>query len=506
MSLSVLEYDRARLDPEVFADLLVGRPLWPHQAEVVRSPARLRAICAGRRAGKSQVFGVLALHQAFAVPGSKVLIVSAGEVAAKRLFREVATMAAAPLLGGSVVDESTSTLVLSNGSRVECVPASVRQTRSAEADLLIIDEAGFVGQDIWEAAEPVVLARPGSRVLLASSPWGSSEHFFRVLWTRGMDNPDEHVESWHWRSDVSPLVDTNLLEQIRLRSSADYFEREYLALWTDDAGAYFTTAELDNATADYRMTRPEDLPARMSGAQWEEWMAGRPPFAAGAGVDWGMARDANALVLLAPLDDHGLNMASRGEELVLFVPWFEARSQWPYTEFIDRIVEVSRHYQLPAVASERNGPGEMPTSELTDRLYRARTGSWVTPVWTDLRRKQSMFGALKMWLQAGRLVLPREPELLKQLRSLEFEQLPAGGMRIAVPDRLGHDDIALALGQASSTISLWSARAGLGERSPGDPADVVRTPGGVLLPRQPLPMRGEHWFQRPRGAEAGDGW
>ena len=48
----------------------------------------------------------------------------------------------------------------------------------------------------------------------------------------------------------------------------------------------------------------------------------------------------------------------------------------------------------------------------------------VAPVWTDTRRKMSMFGKVKTLLQQGKLILPRsEPELLKQLRSLEFEQL-----------------------------------------------------------------------------------
>jgi len=112
VSLSLRDLDRARRDPAVFADLLVGRPLWAHQLDVVASPARYRVICAGRRSGKSIVFGVIALHHAFAVPGSKVLIVSAGDVASKRLFKEIVAMASAPLLGASVADETTSLLTL----------------------------------------------------------------------------------------------------------------------------------------------------------------------------------------------------------------------------------------------------------------------------------------------------------------------------------------------------------------------------------------------------------
>src|SRR5687767_208208 len=109
--------DEARRDPAVFAEVLVGRPLWPHQADVVRSPARYRVICAGRQVGKSRLLALLALHSAFARAESTVLIVSAGDTAAKRLLEDVAALAlAAPVLAGSVVDESSKAMTLSNGS------------------------------------------------------------------------------------------------------------------------------------------------------------------------------------------------------------------------------------------------------------------------------------------------------------------------------------------------------------------------------------------------------
>ena len=57
-----------------------------------------------------------------------------------------------PLLSGSVVDEQKAQLTLSNGSRIVSVPASDKQIRGWPVDLLIIDEAGFVAEEIWRAA------------------------------------------------------------------------------------------------------------------------------------------------------------------------------------------------------------------------------------------------------------------------------------------------------------------------------------------------------------------
>ena len=66
-------------------------------------------------------------------------------------------------------------------------------------------------------------------------------------------------------------------------------------------------------------------------------------------------------------------------------------------------------------------------------------------VHTDSRLKEDCFARVKVLLQEGRLVLPRHPSLLMQLSALEYEFSDAGVLRIAVPERAGHDDLAMAL-------------------------------------------------------------
>lgn len=128
-----------------FARRLLGRPLWPHQLDFARSTSRYRIVNAGRQSGKSQALAVVALHRAATRPDQLVLLVSAGEVASRRLLELCAGLAtASPLLRGSVLDESRSVLVLSNGSRILSVPASQRQIRGWPVDVAVIDEAGFI--------------------------------------------------------------------------------------------------------------------------------------------------------------------------------------------------------------------------------------------------------------------------------------------------------------------------------------------------------------------------
>ncbi|MDT2010332.1 hypothetical protein FXW78_55095 [Rhodococcus opacus] len=483
---------------EEFAEVLLGQPLWEHQRDFARSTARYRVMCAGRQVGKSRTLAVTALYEAFTRRNVTVLLVSAGETASRRLLEECASLAtASTILRGSVLDDSKSTMTISNGSRIISVPASQRQIRGWPVDVLIIDEAGFVDPEIWRAAEPAIIARPGSKVILSSSPWGSAQHFFRSLWNRGMLTPDEQVRSWHWPSSTSPMVDQQLLDEIQARETAEYFRREFLAEWTDAAGAYFTQAELDDAVAGYTFGDGHLGNAR------DGMVVG--------GIDYGFANDANVVTLLGVLDD---NHRNKRTELTYYVPHIESHYRMPYADFINRLVEITDFYHVVKYMSELNGPGAYPTEELRGRLFRkerpGRPRTQVVGVTTDIRRKMSGFGALKVLLQQGRIVLPRHPELLKQLASLEFEQTTTGQMKISVPEARGHDDLAMSLMQAVSTItgpglfdwySSWEPDYLVGTDEPW-----LQTAGGTWIPEHPRTWDLQYAFSRARGKSAGDGW
>jgi hypothetical protein len=463
----------ATRDPAVFAQVLVGQELWLHQRAVLASPARYRLVTAGRQVGKSRMLAVAALHQAFSVPRSTTLVVSAGDTAAKRVLSDVAALAQnAPLLAGSVVDESTQIVTLSNGSVIRSVPSSMAQIRGWSIDLLILDEAAFISSEIWRAAEPAIVARPGSRVLASSSPWGSMDHWFRTLWRIGLDQPNAMYESFCWPSTVSPLVDQALVDHWRETWPEAEFRREVLAEWGDDSGSYFTEAELSGAVGDWEMVPPA---------------AGAQLGIVAAGVDWGYATDANTLAVIAArpeLDERG--------RMRFWVPWVQEEFRRPYADWVDDLVGLTATPSFPAGFSfstllcETNGVGAMPSQVLQARLSELGVGHVVEPVATDVRLKETSYGWLKLLLQQGRLELPNYPPLLRQLRNLSFERLPAGGVRIHVPERAGHDDLCSALCLAASAV--------LGNDLPVP--DV-----GVVEPEDIWTDRDEYQYRRAQGLD-----
>lgn len=127
------ELQRIRSDLRAFAD--VARcPLEAWQARALDLATRTTAIVAPRQSGKSRSLAVLALWWAYRRPEQRVLIVSAGEEASRRLLGQVRRVAAgAPLLAGSVVDEQAGMIEALKEAGHEEAATALEQKRNAAA-------------------------------------------------------------------------------------------------------------------------------------------------------------------------------------------------------------------------------------------------------------------------------------------------------------------------------------------------------------------------------------
>jgi hypothetical protein len=446
---------RARDDLGAFA-ALVDRPLTSWQLEALRLATWLSVIVAPRQSGKSRALSVLACWHAYRQPRSLVLIVSAGEVAARRLLAEVRSLAAHPLLRGSVVDESTYSVVLSNGATIRCTPSSERQIRGWAVDLLLVDEAAVISDELLAAALPTTAARPDARVVMASSPWADEGPFYAAA-VRGFAG-DEQTRAFRWKLTDCAWISPATVEAARATLSPLRFAAEYLGEFVGSSDAYFPREDLLACTADYPLRRAGD---------------GTEPVS--VGLDWGRARDAHAVVLAGVADDYGLN----GRPVVV-LPWVET-SRRPYGQQVAEVAALASAWRLVAVHSETNGVGAFPTEELT-RLLRRRVA--VTPVASTQASKENGYGRLATMLSRREIVLPEHEELIRQLGGVTATPTPSGGLRIAAVTEAVHDDLpdaaVLALSGLPSPLLQVAAT--------DPPADVrwVETPEGV---RVPVPVR-----------------
>jgi hypothetical protein len=446
---------RARDDLGAFA-ALVGRPLTSWQLEALKLATWLSVIVAPRQSGKSRALSVLACHHAYRHPRSLVLIVSAGEVAARRLLAEVRSLAAHPLLRGSVVDESTYSVTLSNGATIRCTPSSERQIRGWAVDLLLVDEAAVISDELLAAALPTTAARPDARVVMASSPWSDAGPFYAAA-QRGFTG-DPTTRAFRWKLTDCAWISAATIEAARATLSPLRFAAEYEGAFVGGADAYFPREDLLACTADYPLARLGN---------------GTEPVT--AGLDWGRARDAHAVVLAGVAHDYGVN----GRPVVV-LPWVET-SRRPYGAQVAEVAALAGSWRLVAVHSETNGVGAFPTEELT-RLLRAR--ATVTPVASSQASKENGYGRLATMLSRREIVLPAHEELIRQLGGVTATPTPSGGLRIAAVTEAVHDDL-----PDAAVLAVTGLPSPLLQMAATDPpADVrwVETPEGV---RVPVPVR-----------------
>ena len=426
----------ARDDLGVFAKM-VGRPLTDWQLEACRLATRQTTIVAPRQTGKSWTLSVLAVWWAFRQPNQTVLVISAGDSAAKRLLAEMRAICQHPLLAGSVVDESQTLIVLSNGSTIRSVPASERQIRGWSVDLLIVDEAAFIDEDLLHgAALPTTAGRPDARVVLASSPWSDSGPFFAAAMAGEPET--EHFRTVRWRLLDAPWISDAVVEAARAQLSPLRFRAEFEGEFVGSADAYFPADLLRAATCSYGLLEPVDA---RSARAW-------------AGLDWGRQYDRQAVVLVAELDDGGANVLPQ-----LFVP-FWATSDLTYTAQIELIVSLQQApavgrdgYQLLEVRSETNGVGAYPTEDLAFKLRAP-----VLPVASTQKSKEDAYGRTLMLLERRQLILPADPELLRQLGGIVAKPTERGGLSIGAQVASVHDDLADALTLAVSAVPVHVER------------------------------------------------
>jgi Terminase large subunit, T4likevirus-type, N-terminal len=236
VSGNVLARDLLRaLDPVSLCSA-IGMEPDPWQVDALRSkhPRQLWNCC--RQSGKSTTASVVAVHQADTVPNSVVLIVSAGlrqsqEVAGKvrRLWGE---------LGLVKAGDNQTTLTAENGSRVISLPASEGTVRGFSADLLILDEASRIDDEMYRAVTPM-LAVTGGRLIALSTPAGK-----RGWWWDAWENGGPSWERYRVPATEVQRISREFLDE-ELRTLGRWaFEQEYMCSFQDSTEQFFRDADI----------------------------------------------------------------------------------------------------------------------------------------------------------------------------------------------------------------------------------------------------------------------
>ena len=472
-----------------FASKVLKTPLWPHQLDLAESPAFITTVAAARRTGKSTVAQVMAMHTAFSYRNAKVVILSAGQDSSRRMTEAIADeLNSHELTRGAVVDDFATRIRLTNGSEIVSLPASQKQVRGygRGVRLVILDEAGFMADEMWNAASYIALDEKanGSRILVLGTPYGPADHFFRRSYEAGLVGDDPDHRTFHWTYKANPELDHAYLERQRDRVSPASYANEILGEWSSAIGSLFSPETLEACTADVVVPELTDL---------------RGPATAICGCDWGASFDLSSVGMLWRLPVAHLNPDEPR------IPRFIAFSYtWPAGTPLHTVVEQIVRTAAPRsryIASEVNGIGAAPSQDLV-RLTKEggakgkRTWCMVS---TTAASKTMAYSTLLNLMEKGQLVIPRHPDLLRQFLGIRIEQKERGFTSIGAESDATHDDRTDALSLTMLPVKpprahRWvshTANLAAGRRAPADApvplldCPVVATGTGLRLPQRP---------------------
>ena len=214
------------------------------QAQLLRSEAPRVLLNCARQSGKSTMAGVVALHRALTVPGSLALILAPAERQAKELFSKIAE--AYHALGHVIPADSYRKLgmELTNGSRIEALPGTEKTVRGfSGVDLLIVDEAARVADELYYAVRPM-LAVSGGRLIMLSTPFGKRGVFYEE-WTEGTG-----WERYTVTASECPRIPPAFLAEEREALGSWWYAQEYECRFMEAVDSVFTTELIQAALSD----------------------------------------------------------------------------------------------------------------------------------------------------------------------------------------------------------------------------------------------------------------
>jgi hypothetical protein len=248
----------------------------PWQIDVITGDHQRLLLNCSRQAGKTSVVAILGLVEAMLRPMTRILLLSRSLRKSREMFRLMVhyhRMTGSISLKRQTADE----LEFLNDSRIVCMPCREDTIRGiAHIDILVIDEAARVPDDLYRAVRPM-LAVSGGRLIALSTPYGK-RGWFHDAWSRG--NTD-----WH-RIQVTaaqcPRITPEFLDEERRALGESWFRQEYFCSFESVEGVVYPDFARCVVPS---LPSPPVLRGRGAGGEGEDLVGGidfgfRNPFAA----------------------------------------------------------------------------------------------------------------------------------------------------------------------------------------------------------------------------------
>jgi len=386
----------------------------PHakQLAFMRSKAKRKVVCAGRRGGKTT--GMAALAVEAMLQGRKVLEAAPTADQTGTFWKECKN-ALEPLITQKLIYKNDSERVLEmrlTGGRIRTKTAFNADTlRGDYADLLILDEYSIMTPDAWdEVGAPMLLDNDGDAVFIFTPK--RKNHAF-AMYARAVGDHSGRWQAFHFTSHDNPYLSKEALDEITSDMTEDAYKQEILAQFLESEGAVFRNIPAC-------MNAPKTTPAQHAGHRIV------------AGCDWAKQHDYTTF-------SFGCLDCKQEVDRDRF-------NKIDYAFQVERLQAMCRQWQPSAIQTELNSIGQ-PVFEQLQRL-----GLPVVGFETTATTKPPLIENLALTLERSEWQFQQDAIWTAELEAYERKvSTVTGRSSYSAPEGV-HDDTVMA-----RALMLWNA-------------------------------------------------
>ncbi len=415
----------------------------PHQAEVHRSNAKRKIVCAGRKSGKTELAIAEAVSFASQHPGSLVWWVAPSySVSAIGFERFLKLFPPGSPQFNELIKPSKGLRMTApmeirfkNESLIVC-----HQTDNPDSLLgrdvhkVVCDEAARLKSEDWfQYIEPNLATTDGEAVFI-TTPTG--KNWFYDLFLLGQDQSQDYYRSWQFPSTVNPRARAFVeAKRLEMGESNPLFRQEYLAEFVESASDAFRGVK----------DRIYPCHIRMDGSRFiaEDFREGEIYV---IGVDVAKHLTYTVVSVVRYYQTESGEWRKRLVYLDRFQDFnFEIQAQ--------KVADAWRRYGGPEVVVDATGKGDSFVEELQKVIPDYCIESFIF----HTQSKQKLVQDLIADMDAGRIEYPSIEVLIGELSAFQYRMTEHGNFVYSAPRRK-YDDCVYSLALAASRKEVEEVR------------------------------------------------
>ncbi|NMA49269.1 MAG: hypothetical protein GX947_05790 [Tissierellia bacterium] len=380
----------------------------PHkkQQEIINCNSRIRVVCGGKRGGKTLVASYEVVKEAL-LSDKRIWVVAPTYELTQIIFDQVIIFLDRILSSSdySIIKKPVPKIQLANGSIIECKSSENPKGMMGRAvDLIVIDEASRVGEDIWKRfLRPNIVDRKG-RVIMISTPAG--KNWFYEMWINAGKG------KFHFTSLDNPIFSKEEWDNIKATTPQRVFEQEYEAKFITDAGEVFRGIE---DIVEGEMIQPE------------------PGHSYVMGVDLAKHNDFSVLVVM--------------DRFLRKMVWMDRFNDIDYNLQKKRIVSLAKKYRAKVVI-DSSGNGDPIAEDISREIFTEKVSLH------SVKTKQQLIEKLSIFIEQKLITIIPDETLIKELQQYSFVISDRGYSKYSAPKGENyHDDCVIAL-----ALAVWDLR------------------------------------------------